>query len=42
MTEAERLIHLAGAVMNRNRHACAFFNSREEEYGGRGSYWRTW
>jgi hypothetical protein len=25
-------VHLAGAVLDRSRHVCAFFNSREDEY----------
>ena len=33
MTTAQpRPVHLAGSVLERSRHVCAFFNSREEEY----------
>lgn len=32
MRESMKPIHLAGSVLNRTRHVCAFFNSREEEY----------
>ena len=28
----ERSVHLAGSVLDRARHVCAFFNSREDEY----------
>lgn len=28
----EKVVHLAGSVLDRSRHVCAFFNSREEEY----------
>ncbi|QEL16667.1 MEDS domain-containing protein [Limnoglobus roseus] len=33
MTETKPPIQLAGSTLNRTRHACAFFNSREEEDG---------
>jgi hypothetical protein len=29
---SEKQVHLCGAVLDRHRHVCAFFNSREEEY----------
>ena len=32
MTETKQPVRLAGSVLNRTCHACAFFNSREEEY----------
>lgn len=32
MMDSARPIQLAGSVLNKTRHACAFFNSREEEY----------
>ena len=32
MPETHQPVRLAGSVLNRTRHACAFFNSREEEY----------
>jgi hypothetical protein len=32
MTESKQPVRLAGAVLNRTCHACAFFSSREEEY----------
>lgn len=32
MVESTKSIHLAGSVLNKTRHVCAFFNSREEEY----------
>ncbi|MEX2497133.1 MAG: MEDS domain-containing protein [Woeseia sp.] len=32
MTEATEPVRLAGALLNRSRHICAFFHSREEEY----------
>src|SRR5688500_4920015 len=28
----DKEVHLAGAVLDRSRHVCAFFNSKEEEY----------
>jgi hypothetical protein len=28
----DKQVRLAGAVLDRSRHACAFFNSKEEEY----------
>jgi hypothetical protein len=28
----EKQVRLAGAVLDRSRHVCAFFNSKEEEY----------
>jgi len=28
----DKQVHLAGAVLDRSRHVCAFFNSKEEEY----------
>ncbi len=28
----EKKVHLAGAVLERSRHVCAFFHSKEEEY----------
>ena len=33
MTDTKQPVRLAGSVLNRTCHACAFFNSREEEYG---------
>jgi hypothetical protein len=32
MTETKQPVRLAGSVLYRTCHACAFFNSREEEY----------
>ncbi|HSR96404.1 MAG TPA: MEDS domain-containing protein [Kofleriaceae bacterium] len=32
MTEAMEPVRLAGSVLNRSRHVCAFFHSKEEEY----------
>jgi hypothetical protein len=32
MTETMEPVRLAGAVLNRSRHVCAFFHSKEEEY----------
>lgn len=32
MNSTIRPVHLGGAVLERSRHVCAFFNSREEEY----------
>lgn len=32
MTTTAKPVHLGGAVLERSRHVCAFFNSREEEY----------
>jgi hypothetical protein len=32
MTETKQQVRLAGSVLKRSCHACAFFNSREEEY----------
>lgn len=32
MSESEPVVHLAGKRLQRKRHVCAFFNSREEEY----------
>ncbi len=29
---AQRSVHLAGSVLDRARHVCAFFHSRDEEY----------
>ncbi len=29
---SDKQVHLAGAVLDRSRHVCAFFNSKEEEY----------
>ncbi|HVG10183.1 MAG TPA: MEDS domain-containing protein [Thermoanaerobaculia bacterium] len=29
---SEKQVRLAGAVLDRSRHVCAFFNSKEEEY----------
>jgi hypothetical protein len=29
---SEKQVRLAGAVIDRSRHVCAFFNSKEEEY----------
>lgn len=30
--QAQKKVHLAGAVLERARHVCAFFHSKEEEY----------
>lgn len=32
MNEQERAIYLAGAKLERHRHVCAFFHTRDEEY----------
>jgi hypothetical protein len=32
MTNASPPVRLAGSVLDRSRHVCAFFNSKEEEY----------
>ena len=32
MATRTRPVHLGGAVLERSRHVCAFFNSRDEEY----------
>ncbi len=32
MTASSREVRLAGAVLGRARHVCAFFNSKDEEY----------
>lgn len=32
MIQPENVIHLAGALLDRYRHVCAFFHSRDEEY----------
>jgi hypothetical protein len=32
VTEQARPIHLAGRTLERKRHVCAFFNTRDEEY----------
>ena len=32
MSQQEGAIHLAGATLDRYRHVCAFFHSRDEEY----------
>lgn len=32
MSDSTMPVRLAGSVLNRSRHACAFFNSRDEEY----------
>jgi len=32
MSEATRDVHLAGAPLERKRHVCAFFHTRDEEY----------
>src|SRR5690348_8374029 len=32
MTEAMQPVRLAGAVLSRSCHVCAFFHSKEEEY----------
>lgn len=29
---SDKQVHLAGAELDRSRHVCAFFNSKEEEY----------
>jgi hypothetical protein len=33
MVEKETKVRLAGAVLDRRRHVCAFFHTKEEEYG---------
>ncbi len=32
MSTEQRSVHLAGSVLDRARHVCAFFHSRDEEY----------
>ncbi|MGH7825319.1 MAG: MEDS domain-containing protein [Candidatus Binatia bacterium] len=32
MTKKEQAVHLGGAVLDRSRHVCAFFYSKDEEY----------
>jgi hypothetical protein len=32
MNPTPRPVHLGGALLERSRHVCAFFNSRDEEY----------
>src|ERR1700676_2664576 len=32
MTTASRPVRLAGSVLDRSRHVCAFFHSKDEEY----------
>ena len=32
MTDPIRTVHLAGSTLDRSRHVCAFFHSRDEEY----------
>lgn len=32
MATSERAVHLAGSVLDRKRHVCAFFHTRDEEY----------
>src|SRR5262245_41403819 len=32
MTPKMRPVHLAGSVLERSRHICAFFHSKDEEY----------
>lgn len=32
MPTEQRSVHLAGSALDRRRHVCAFFHSREEEY----------
>ena len=32
MTGNPQLVHLAGSVLDRSRHICAFFHSKDEEY----------
>ncbi|HWG41610.1 MAG TPA: MEDS domain-containing protein [Gemmataceae bacterium] len=32
MNDKQKPIHLAGAVLDRSRHVCAFFHSKDEEY----------
>jgi hypothetical protein len=32
VTSPQRSVHLAGSVLDRKRHVCAFFHSRDEEY----------
>jgi MEDS: MEthanogen/methylotroph, DcmR Sensory domain len=31
--ESPRPVHLAGSVLDRKRHVCAFFHTKDEEYG---------
>jgi hypothetical protein len=33
MTQKTQPVHLAGSVLQRTRHVCAFFRNKEEEYG---------
>jgi hypothetical protein len=33
MAEGSERVHLAGSVLGRSRHVCAFFHSKDEEYG---------
>ena len=33
MSAEQRPVHLAGSLLDRRRHVCAFFHSKEEEYG---------
>lgn len=32
MATSERAVHLAGSILDRKRHVCAFFHTRDEEY----------
>ena len=32
MTTTTQAVHLAGSVLDRSRHVCAFFHSKDEEY----------
>ena len=32
MNEPKKVVRLAGSVLDRSRHVCAFFNSKDEEY----------
>ena len=32
MTTTTRSVHLAGSILDRSRHVCAFFHSKDEEY----------
>jgi hypothetical protein len=32
VTEKPQPLHLAGSVLDRSRHTCAFFHSKDEEY----------
>jgi hypothetical protein len=32
VTEKPQPVHLAGSVLDRSRHTCAFFHSKDEEY----------